>query len=122
MTFVGPAFLHSTTFLFVVVMDATIVPLGRNVLIIYSNQHQLIRLYLLGGFCSFINTLSTSVALPYRYSLDRYGTAWVHACSGTVRIHLSTLQTEWTKLYWNSLIRNDRHKILGLGLERNGTE
>ena len=33
----------------------------------------------------------------------------------TEPIHLSTLQTEWTKLYRNSLFRNEPHKILGLG-------
>ena len=35
--------------------------------------------------------------------------------SGRVPIRLSTLQTERTKLYRNSLFRNEPHKILGLG-------
>ena len=72
-------------------------------------------------------TLSTSGAVPYRYklfrySLDRYGPACVHTCSGTVPIHLSILQTERTKLYRNSLFRNEPYKLLGLGSERIGTE
>ena len=37
-----------------------------------------------------------------------------------VSIHLSTLQTEQTKLYRNSLFRNEPHKILGLGSKRYG--
>ena len=43
-----------------------------------------------------------------------------HTCSGRVPIHLSTLQTERTKLYWNSLFRNEPHKLLGLGSDRYG--
>ena len=72
-------------------------------------------------------TLSTSGAVPYRYklfrySLDRYGPACVHTCSGTVLIHLSILWTEQTKLYRNSLFRNEPYKLLGFGSERIGTE
>ena len=63
------------------------------------------------------NTLSTSGAVPYRYklfrySLDRYGPACVHTCSGTVPYHLSTLRTGRTNLYRNSLFRNEPYKIL----------
>ena len=70
-------------------------------------------------------TLSISGSVPYRYklfrySLDRYITVCVHIWSGTVPIHLSTLQTERTKLYRNSLFRNEPHKILGFGSDRYG--
>ena len=77
-----------------------------------------------------IYTLSTSGAVPYRYklfrySLDRYGTTCVYTCSGTGPIHLSTLQTERTKLYQNSLFRSDNYKIYTLSilafLDRYGT-
>ena len=73
-----------------------------------------------------IITPSTSGAVPYKYklfqySLDRYGTACIHTCSGTVPPHLSTLQTKRTKLYQYSLYRDETHKILGLRSEQNGT-
>ena len=63
---------------------------------------------------------STSGVVPYRYklfwySLHRCRTVYLHTCSGTVPIHLSTLQTERTKLYRNSLFWNENHKILSPG-------
>ena len=75
-----------------------------------------------------INTLSTSGAVPYRYtlfrySLDRYGTACVHTCSGTVWIHLST--SHYKLSYPNcivSLLWDGPHMILGLGSAQIGTE
>ena len=95
-------------------------------------EHLEVRIWLfvcvLRSFTSeVIYTLSTTGAVPYRYklfrySLDRYGPACAHTCSGTVPIHLSTLRTERTKLYRNSLFRNDPFKLLSLGSERNGTE
>ena len=59
-------------------------------------------------------TLSTSGAVSYRYnlfrySLDRYGAACVHTCSGTVPLHLSTLQT-----VRNGTVQNER-LIFGCG-------
>ena len=43
--------------------------------------------------CTPISHIRPTISYRYtlfRYSLDRYGTACVHTCSGTVRIHLST--------------------------------
>ena len=75
-------------------------------------------------------TLSTSGAVPYRcklfrYSLDRYGTACVHTCTRTVRIHVPTLQTDSSVCsgtspteYWvsdrNGTVQNERF-IYGCG-------